>query len=673
MPQVQEFFRRAELKLFTKTSQKREVTEVQTGEIGLVPTVMDKTNMDWAKDIPCRNVIIYGYCRKEQEGCPFKHENQQSTGQTTTVAMKVSSSSDITTLSSGHPGPSPSTPTPKFNAKVSASFTPMSAKGTGATALGLESEPAGTAASDVHSTGLSTTLQLPSLSSGGSFGAPAYNPYAAESFTPGSSAGLNLNDLAIHDESNGTLRVSRDAEGTLPVHLEEQPLSGTSHLALKYPTIYPPPHSLLQYHLYAPDPPPHLKISLKPNERTPESLFIPNDLREELVKRNLASLQVFPLGGATPTIVQDYFGLVSLDFNKSSGTRDSFMGHKNSLYKVFSNVDGKLYLLRRIHDVKGIDQVSISSTYQAWSKVSSANVVKLRDLFLTTKFGDSSLCAVYDYYPLGKSLYDAHFASFPLTPITQEYLWTYLVQLTNGMKAVHSNNLAVGSLNWDKVIVTGSPGRIKISGCGVVNVLRYNEHHDLYAEQQKDYKSLGELLRDLASKIGPHKENSVEELVVEEGFKNVLNYLLDENNRKDIGSLTMLFYDKLFSCVDSCLTYTEYTEGVLSRELENGRLFRLMCKLNCIYGRMESRIDVNWSESGSKFPIVLFYDFVFHQVDASGKNILDLTHVLRCLNKLDAGVSEKIVLATPDEMNCIIISYKELKDLIDYSFRSLTQ
>lgn len=636
--------------------------------------------MDWAKDIPCRNVIIYGYCRKEQEGCPFKHENHETTGPTNIGAMKVPSSSEgPTALNAGHPGPSPSTPTPKFNAKVSASFTPMSVKGASVAALSLESESSGKASPDVHLTGLSTAPMPPSLSSGGSFGGTTFNPYAAESFTPASSAGARLNHLAMHDDSNGTLGASRDADNTISmaaagVGIGESPIAGESHLALKYPTIYPPPHSLLQYHLYAPDPPPHLRVSLKPNERTPESLFIPNDLREELVKRNLASLQVFPLGGATPTIVQDYFGLVSLDFNNSSGTRDTYQGHQNSLYKVFSNLDGKLYLLRRIHDVKGLDHVQISATYQAWSKVASANVVKLTDLFLTTKFGDSSLCAVYDYYPLAKSLYDSHFASFPLTPITQEYLWTYLVQLTNAMKAVHSVGLAMGNLDWDKVIVTGPPGRIKLSGCGAIDVLRFNDHRDLHAEQQEDFTKVGNLLRNLASKIGPNKEPSIDELVVEENFKNVLKYLLNkENGNKDLKTLTMLFYDKLFSCIDSSLSYTEHTEGILSRELENGRLFRLMCKLNCIYGRMESRIDVNWSESGGKFPIVLFYDFVFHQVDASGQNILDLTHVLRCLNKLDAGVSEKIVLATPDEMNCIIISYKELKDLIDYTFRSLAQ
>lgn len=644
---------------------------------------MDKANMDWAKDIPCRNVIIYGYCKKEKEGCPFKHESNEPVTATTVVSsteptnMASNSTKVIQPLST-------TVAMPKFNAKVSASFTPMSVKSTSYSVYDSESNSAETTSPTVQLSKTTANSQLAPLSSGASFTPPTFNPYATESFTPGSTAGNHLNLDLTADDSQGTYGLSHEGESEVSVSAgaigisnfpNTPPIPDSAHVEFKFPTIYPPPHSLLQYHLYAPDPPPHLRLSLKPNERTPESLFIPNDLREHLVKRNLASLQVFPSGGGIPVIVQDYFGLVPLDFNKSTGRKNTLLGHKNSLYKVFSNLDGKIYLLRRIHDVKALDASHITKTFQAWGKVVCANVVKLKDLFLTTKFGDSSLCAVYDYYPLATSLYETHFVNFPLTPITQEYLWTYLVQLTNAINAVHSKGLSISTLDWDKVIVTGSPGRIKVSGCGPLDVLNFNVTlQQVNAEQQHTFIKLGRLLKDLAANMGPLKDPSIDDLIVEDSFKQVLKYLLDETKmNKNVAEMSQLFYDKILSSIDSALTCTEYTEAVLSRELENGRLFRLMCKLNFIFGRMESRIDINWSESGEKFPIVLFYDYVFHQVDASGKNVIDLTHVLRCLNKLDAGVAEKMVLATPDEMNCIIISYKELKDLIDTTFRLLTQ
>ena len=169
------------------------------------------------------------------------------------------------------------------------------------------------------------------------------------------------------------------------------------------------------------------------------------------------------------------------------------------------------------------------------------------------------------------------------------------------------------------------------------------------------------------------QDNTVDSLAVDDDFKQVLNYLLDPKSLKTLPELMALFSHKILPIISSLQTFTEYTESILARELENARLFRLMCKMNFIFGRIESRIDINWSESGEKFPIILFYDYVFHQADETGKPVMDLTHVLRCLNKLDAGIGEKLMLVTPDEMNCIIISYKELKDLIDSTFRALAQ
>lgn len=621
--------------------------------------------MDWARDIPCRNITIYGFCKKEKEGCPFKHETNEYTNVKAATPTYVdngsSNSVNINPMASSNTGSS----TPKFNAKASASFTPMSAKNSSFVPLNSgNTEGVGSA---TEPSWISAVSQPPYVG-------PSYNPYTTGSFTPSSSAGNPLNPMGITATDGAADFNLPVADASAAMSIGELPQNDID-TKIKLPIMYPPMHSLLQYHLYAPDPPPHLKVSLKPNERMAQDLFIPNDLREALVKRNLASLQIFPLGGAIPSVVQDYFGLVPLDFNRNSGKKDSFMGHKNSLYKVFSNVDGKVYLLRRIHSVNNVEPSHISKTFHAWSKVNCNNVVRLVDLFLTTKFGDSSLCAVHDFYPMANSLYEDHFVNFPLKPITQEYLWSYLVQLSNALNAVHSQGLVVDVLDLHKIIVTGSPGRIKIADCGPLDVLKAGKTRDIAEEQKESFVKLGNLLTELATKLGPAggaQTESIENLVVDERFKDVLKYLMSDKI-KSMVELTSMFHDKIFSVIDSSLTYAEYTEGVLSKELENGRLFRLICKLNFIYGRMEHRIDVNWSESGDKFPILLFYDHVFHQVDAAGKNIMDLTHVLRCLNKLDAGVGEKIALVTPDEMNCIIVSYKELRDLIDTTFRLLCQ
>lgn len=75
-------------------------------------------------------------------------------------------------------------------------------------------------------------------------------------------------------------------------------------------------------------------------------------------------------------------------------------------------------------------------------------------------------------------------------------------------------------------------------------------------------------------------------------------------------------------------------EAELSKELENGRLVRLMSKMGFINERPEFDMDPSWSETGDRYLIKLFRDYVFHQVDENGQPVVDMVHVLTCLNKV---------------------------------------
>ena len=834
---------------------------------------MEKFNPEWAKDVPCRNIIIYGYCKKQKEGCPFKHDNQSSTSLDTVQPHR--STPTPASLSATTAGFVSTPSIPKFNARKSESFTPMKDGGTHVSNPYVDLQPMGTpgfqynvgqsapyfpsnysyspmmenaslgsvdpanptnqTGGDLHSVDRSLSnltvgtgpipLQHPSsapissptagkegLLSGDKLlknettatGVVAATATANPRFPPTSGIPLPVNASApylqhnfsaTHFESTPQLptkspgaaslmansaTVTATGTSTSTTNINTNPVNpnvstgasaGTSDkdqnnnnptiqsvlstttssggvgpmqtlppfglqssslfpvlpidqvanppgsgpppplpptgtlLDFKFPSIYPPPHSILQYHLYAPEPPIQLRLPLKPNERTPEMLFIPNDIREGLVKKNLAALQLLPQNGSLPEIVQDYFGLVSLDFHQRKQVKDRYNGHRNSLFKVFSNLDGKIYTLRRIHNVsEKIEPQDIATYFRKWKVVTSSNFVHIKDCFTTTKFGDVSLCFVYDYFPEAVSLYEYHFIKFPSVAITQDLLWGYLVQLINVIREIHSRGLVVGEfIDWDKVLVTSDPGRVKLATCNEVTLLTARQQSTTQAQgetpvnkemllqerQQADYLRLGELLFNLTRSmvegngkdVGLSPGERALDLVdkfgtsIDTEFGAVLRYLLDDSEGapiKNVSDLSKLCIDKFFVVFDSLNNCTDYTESILARELENGRLFRLICKLNFIFGRIESRVDINWSESGEKFPIILFYDYVFHQVNEENKPVLDLTHVLRCLNKLDAGVQEKMVLVTPDEMNCIIISYRELKQLINATFTALT-
>lgn len=85
----------------------------------------------------------------------------------------------------------------------------------------------------------------------------------------------------------------------------------------------------------------------------------------------------------------------------------------------------------------------------------------------------------------------------------------------------------------------------------------------------------------------------------------------------------------------------------------------------------ESRFarDARWSETGDRYVIKLFRDYVFHQIDANKNPITSLAHVMTCLNKLDAGSDERILLIARDDQSCIVATYKEIKVVVEAAFR----
>ena len=94
-------------------------------------------------------------------------------------------------------------------------------------------------------------------------------------------------------------------------------------------------------------------------------------------------------------------------------------------------------------------------------------------------------------------------------------------------------------------------------------------------------------------------------------------------------------------------------------------------KLNCLNERPEYEHDRSWQAQGTRTVIPLFRDYLFHQVDAHGNPVIDMGHILACLNKLDVGVEEKVTLTTRDEQSAILVSYKELKQAVESAWADL--
>ena len=147
---------------------------------------------------------------------------------------------------------------------------------------------------------------------------------------------------------------------------------------------------------------------------------------------------------------------------------------------------------------------------------------------------------------------------------------------------------------------------------------------------------------------------------------------LEQNTTRNINEFLTHISDALVTYVDASLqygsfsyketdrSYDDHLEAYLSRELENSRLVRLLTKMGFINERPEFDNNPQWHDTGDRFLLKLFRDYVFHQVNDLGEPVVDLAHVLACLNKLDAGTDERIMLVSRDEQACFIVTYKEV-------------
>lgn len=321
---------------------------------------------------------------------------------------------------------------------------------------------------------------------------------------------------------------------------------------------------------------------------------------------------------------------------------------------------------------------------QAWKRVCSGSVVTVHDAFTSRSFQDSSLIFVTDYHPLSKTLAEQHlgagtrFQGRHNTHIPEQVLWGYMTQIANGLKAIHANGLAARVLEPSKVLLTGK-NRVRLNACAILDVVQFDSQRSLAEFQRQDLVNFGQLLVTLGANSPTVLHNPTKAMehftrAYTPQMKNSVFWLLNalqKDQEHNIDIFITGISSQLMSTFDSALHLDDQLTSDLSRELENARLVRLMTKMNFVNERPEYEHDRQWSENGERYFLKLFRDYVFHQVDAQGDPVVDLGHILACLNKLDAGTDEKITLVSRDEQSCFIVSYKEIKKALESSFQAL--
>ena len=200
--------------------------------------------------------------------------------------------------------------------------------------------------------------------------------------------------------------------------------------------------------------------------------------------------------------------------------------------------------------------------------------------------------------------------------------------------------------------------------CGILDVIQPDLSRTLKEHQADDFVKLGRIMLAIAcnSPLAPQNLQKSIEYIAKQYSGNLHDQILALCSGKvnNIEDFAMSIASHSLVNFNSALHYQDSLESELTRELENGRLVRLLCKFGFINERPEFDHDPRWSETGDRYYIKLFRDYVFHSVDENGVPVVDMAHVLTCLNKLDAGVDEKVMLVSRDSMNCFVLSYKDV-------------
>ncbi|PSN54180.1 hypothetical protein C0J52_03572 [Blattella germanica] len=370
--------------------------------------------------------------------------------------------------------------------------------------------------------------------------------------------------------------------------------------------------------------------------------------------------------------------------------------HKNAL--VLAQPDPEQFPGFRLPNTKCMVLVDM------WKRLQHSNIVQLREVFTTKAFGDYSMIFVYDYHPGSETLLMKHFSpseppngyadpfsADPSAPrpyshqknallrqqhgggsgmLPEGVIWSYIIQLTSALRVIHAAGLACRTLDPTKILLTGN-SRIRLSSLAISDVLSFdstapNPLQLIPHFQQEDLTALGKVVLALAcrSLMAVQRENVQTSLdlvarTYSTDLRNLIMYLLtnqQQQQHKSVTDLMPMIGARFYTQLDANQLRADVLENELSKEMENGRLCRLLS------------LDPTWAETGDRYMLKLFRDYLFHQVTEDGRPWLDMSHVVQCLNKLDAGAAEKICLMSRDEQSILVVSYAELKHCLEQSF-----
>ncbi|KEG11664.1 Pab1p-dependent poly(A) ribonuclease subunit [Trypanosoma grayi] len=399
-------------------------------------------------------------------------------------------------------------------------------------------------------------------------------------------------------------------------------------------------------------------------------LFMSNAVRN--TRPNVSFLMRSNTRNVTP-VTSSKFAQYTTIYNIENEATVSLMNSKlrMQVYQTTARYTGKNIALRRLVKTTATAE-DCSAVNEQFRHYRHPNLVPLTGVIATDEFimGSNDVIMEYKFISGAKSLREAFFVE---GKVTEGLMWSFACQMVGLMRAFHETATPLRGLHWTKILYVPVTGRFYFSGIGLVDLVDPKAaNSSIGAMMKQDVQALGLVLLQLSTRslnVRPDDFTSQPATGFSESFWTLVKACLDGN--ADVASLCRALGERMSMEVAHQEGHADYLISQCAKEAHNGRLMRLMVKLNFVLESLHEVPDHS-AEAHNRYALRLFSQYVFNQVDEQHRTRLDWGHVFHSLNKLDCGSEELVQLIGNDDGNTIlVISYHDLRVTLESAFEQL--
>lgn len=408
-----------------------------------------------------------------------------------------------------------------------------------------------------------------------------------------------------------------------------------------------------------------------------------------------------------PDVVGGYYSIMPLEPSPTPvfGSSGPPLG---ILYKGVSASRGSAAALLRIVGSAPAPSAQIVRAADAWKRIRHPGILSLHEVFTTRQFTTvpspnmlpaNEVVFAFEFANRADTLFNVFLnppsPDYRYHPLSEATLWAIATQLLSAVAVVHSHRLALrDALTSTRILVTGR-NRVKVSYVGLNDALdtggsdhisvsashngpNSGNHDSASRLQRADLAAIGHVLATLALRIDSKVVRGGMLLCTEDSAMNAMRSLTPYGD--DLMVLIMsllsaamptsqvttnqvlgLIGPRMSLELGNVWTHSDALEKRLHVEFDSSRMFRLMTLLGFVNERADAGVEPQWSETGDRYLLKLFRDYVFHRVDDDGNAVLDMAHVTECLSRLDVGSPEQVLLSSRDGASLLVATYEELR------------